>query len=237
VETSMNTKLGPISATYSSQASCPRSCPWYRDNPDEAPCYANHGRSVYTTRRLNRSQERNAYRIALAEAKAIDGLTGDRLLRLHVVGDCRTNASARVLGAAARRYSARGNHPRSGRKVWTYTHAWRDVERSSWTDSVSVLASVERIHDAREAMKRGYAAAIVVGEFQQEQAYPVEGLTVIPCPNQTKGITCRECGLCRNDQRLRKGGLVIAFQAHGRQAASMRKTLMSLSVVLGRIAS
>jgi len=220
VETSMNTKLGPISATYSSQASCPRSCPWYRDNPDEAPCYANHGRSVYTTRRLNRSQERNAYRIALAEAKAIDGLTGDRLLRLHVVGDCRTNASARVLGAAARRYSARGNHP-----------------RSSWTDSVSVLASVERIHDAREAMKRGYAAAIVVGEFQQEQAYPVEGLTVIPCPNQTKGITCRECGLCRNDQRLRKGGLVIAFQAHGRQAASMRKTLMSLSVVLGRIAS
>jgi hypothetical protein len=183
------------------------------------------------TRRLNRSQERNAYRIALAEAKAIDGLTGDRLLRLHVVGDCRTNASARVLGAAARRYSARGNHPRTGRKVWTYTHAWRDVKRSSWTDSVSVLASVETAADAKAAMRQGYAAAIVVGEFERDNAYPVEGLTVIPCPNQTKGITCRECGLCRDDERLRKNGLVIAFAAHGRQAESMRQTLLSLPVV------
>jgi hypothetical protein len=227
----MNGKLGPISATYTSQASCPRSCPWYRENPDEAPCYANHGRSGYTTRRLNRSQERNAYRIALAEAKAIDGLTGDRLLRLHVVGDARTNASARILGAAARRYSARGNHPRVGRKVWTYTHAWRDVERASWGQDVSILASVETAADAKRAMRRGYAAALVVPQFERDNAYPVEGLTVIPCPEQTRGVTCRECGLCRDDERLRKGSQVIAFQAHGRQAASMRKTLMSLPVV------
>jgi hypothetical protein len=142
----------------------------------------------YATRRLNRSPERHALQIAQAEAEAIDALTGDRLLRLHVVGDCRTNASARVLGAAAKRYRSRGNHPRVGRKVWTYSHAWRDVERSSWTDSVSVLASVETVQDAKEAMARGYAAAIVVGVFERDNAYPVDGVTVIPCPEQTDSL-------------------------------------------------
>ena len=28
-------------------------------------------------------------------------------------------------------------------------------------------------------------------------------------------MTCRDCGLCRDDDRLRAAGLVIAFQAHG----------------------
>src|SRR5207302_5585852 len=114
----------------------------------------------WQTRRLNRSHVRGALRIAEVEARAIDTLTGDRLLRLHVVGDARTDAAARVLGAAADRYSRRGNAPRHGRKVWAYTHAWRTVARASWGDAVSVLASVETVREAREAMQAGYAAAV-----------------------------------------------------------------------------
>src|SRR2546421_8042285 len=110
VETSTNAKLGPVSATYASQASCPRSCPWFGRG-----CYAESGLTGHTTRRLNRSALRGALRIARAEARAIDALTGDRLLRLHVVGDARTDAAARELGAAARRYNARGNAPRRGK--------------------------------------------------------------------------------------------------------------------------
>src|SRR5262249_30218679 len=155
------------------------------------------------TRRLNRSALRGAVRIAQAEAKAIDALTGDRLLRLHVVGDARTAAAARTLGAAARCYAARGNAPRHGRKVWTYTHAWRAVPPASWGAAVSVLASVEPVHDARDAMARGYAAAVVVAAFERPSAYPIDGVTVIPCPNQTRGVSCRDCGLCRDDERLR----------------------------------
>lgn len=224
VETSSNGKLGPVSATYASQSSCPSSCPWIGKG-----CYAETGLVGHQTRRLNRSEERNAYRIARAEARAIDTLTGDRLLRLHVVGDCRTDAAARQLGQAARRYEARGMLPRSGRKVWTYTHAWRDVDRASWGESVSVLASVETPADALEAMGRGYAASIVVGAFEHTTAYPLtEELTLIPCPNQLRGITCRDCGLCRDDARLRERGLVIAFEAHGQRARSVRQTLMNL---------
>src|SRR5688572_25073724 len=79
VETSTNAKLGQTSATYASQSSCPRSCPWYGHG-----CYAEKGLVGFQTRRLNRSAVRGAVRIAEAEARAIDTLTGDRLLRLHV---------------------------------------------------------------------------------------------------------------------------------------------------------
>jgi hypothetical protein len=226
VETSTNAKLGPVSATYASQASCPRSCPWYGNG-----CYAERGHVGWQTRRLNRSRVREAARIADAEARAIDGLTGDRLLRLHVVGDARTDVAARLLGAAAQRYARRGNAPRHGRKVWTYTHSWRTVARASWGDAVSVLASVETVREARDAMAKGYAAAVVVTAFERAGAYPIDGVTVVPCPHQTRGVTCRECGLCRDDERLRRAGLVIAFEAHGSGGGAVRKTLMSLPTV------
>lgn len=226
VETSTNAKLGFVSATYASQASCPQSCPWYGNG-----CYAERGPVGWQTRRLNRSAVRGALRIARAEAKAIDALTADRLLRLHVVGDARTDAAARELGAAARRYASRGNSPRHGRKAWTYTHAWRSVARASWGDAVSVLASVETVRDARAAMARGYAAAVVVTAFERESAYAIDGVTVLPCPNQTRGVTCRDCGLCRDDERLRSAGLVIAFQAHGSGGASIRRTMLTLPAV------
>ena len=226
VETSTNAKLGPVSATYASQASCPLSCPWLGNG-----CYAERGPVGFQTRRLNRSAVRSALRIAEAEARAIDALTGDRLLRLHVVGDARTDAAARVLAAAARRYSSRGNVPRRGRKVWGYTHAWRTVSRKSWGECISILASVETVRDAWHAMAQGYAAAIVVSTFERETAYPIDGTTVVPCPNQTREVTCWECGLCRDDKRLRAAGLVIAFEAHGTGGPAIRKTLMSLPTV------
>jgi hypothetical protein len=226
VETSTNAKLGPVSATYASQASCPSSCPWF-----ERGCYAESGPTGFTTRRLNRSALRGALRIARAEARAIDALNGDRLLRLHVVGDARTNAAARELGVAARRYAALGNAPHRGKKVWTYTHAWRTVARASWGNVVSVLASVETVRQARAAMAQGYAAAVVVAAFEQQSAYQINGTTLVPCPYQTRGVTCRDCGLCRDDERLRSAGLVIAFEAHGSHGAVVRQTLLSLPTV------
>src|SRR5262249_56953925 len=128
-------------------------------------------------------------------------------------------------------YARRGNVPRSGKKVWTYTHAWRTVARESWGESVSVLASVETVRDARAAMAAGYAAAVVVSAFERPTAYQVDGTTVIPCPEQTRGITCRECGLCRDDERLRSAGLVIGFRAHGTGGPAVRRRLVALPMV------
>jgi hypothetical protein len=94
-----------------------------------------------------------------------------------------------------------------------------------------VLASVEMVCDARAAMAKRYAAAVVVAAFEREGACRIDGVTVVPYPQQMRGVTCRDCGLCRDDQRLRSAGLVIAFQAHGSGGAAVRQTLLSLPTV------
>jgi hypothetical protein len=228
VETSDNRKLGPVSATYASQASCPGDCPFRA-----AGCYAEFGNVGHHTRRLNRSAARTPLAVAREEARAIDGLTGDRPLRLHVVDDCRTDAAARTVGAAVTRYARRGGRPAAGgrKAAWTYSHAWREVRRESWGPDVAVLASVEAPGAAREAMDAGYAAAIVVGQFERDSAYLLGGVTVLPCPHQTAAVTCRECGLCRDDARLREAGIVIGFEAHGATAGRIQERLRSLDVV------
>jgi hypothetical protein len=87
------------------------------------------------------------------------------------------------------------------------------------------------VRDARAAMARGYAAAVVVAAFEREGAYRIDGATVLPCPYQTWDVTCRDCGLCRDEDRSRAAGLVIGFQAHGRGGGAIRQTLLSLPTV------
>jgi hypothetical protein len=216
VETTENRKTGPVSVTHVSQASCPRSCPLF-DNG----CYAEVGPQGFITSRLNDSDVTRSDVIACQEAEAIDGLTGDRPLRLHVVGDCRTPAAARIVSAACERYTRRG-----GQVAWTYTHAWRDVERTDW-GSVSVLASCETTAQAEESSARGYAVALIVPQFAQDGAYDLAGtsLRVIPCPYQTRGVQCRDCRLCWDSERLHREGLCVGFAAHGSRKNSVLEVL------------
>jgi hypothetical protein len=219
VEDSDNAKTGLVSVTHVAQDSCPADCPLRG-----AGCYAEYGSERFVAWRLKaRGRIPGPGEIAREEARAIDRLSGDRPLRLHVVGDCRTNGAARVVGEAAARYRRRG-----GRPVWTYTHAWRRVARASWGDAVSVLASCERPEDAAEAMRQEYAAALVVERFQCDAAYQCGPVKVLPCPNQTRGVQCRDCRLCWDDTRLRDAGLVIGFEAHG---PGRRRALATLATV------
>jgi hypothetical protein len=217
VETSENAKLGPVSATYASQASCPSDCPFRKSG-----CYAEYGPLGIITHRLNSNETNDPRQIAREEAKAIDQLSGRNHLRLHVVGDARTNSAARILSEASERYSERG-----GMDVWTYTHAWTRVHRSSW-GSVSVLASCESPEQVGEAHEKGYATALVVESFRQDAAYDHQGIRILPCPAQTRGVTCSDCGLCLNDNRLRESGLTIAFAAHG---AGRKRVAASIPVL------
>jgi hypothetical protein len=104
---SKNRKLGTCASTYAAQVTCPNDCPFLNSG-----CYAEVGNSYagFTTNRLNqaaRDEQRGALAVAREEARAIDTLSGELPLRLHVVGDCRTDAAARVVGKAAARYLRR----------------------------------------------------------------------------------------------------------------------------------
>lgn len=207
---SSNSKLGNVSATYASiEGSCPKDCA-LKDNG----CYAQLSFVGIQTRKLETETPKAT---AQEEAKQIkqaikDGLN-IRPLRLHVAGDCRTDVAAKTLSESVKDWNA---------PVWTYTHAWKDVKRSSWGKNVSVLASVDNAEQLKHAKNRGYAAAIVVGKFPSAKAFSFHGFRAIPCPAQTHdNVTCESCRLCWNDKRLKQGGFVIAFEAHGVRRRSL----------------
>lgn len=226
VPRSSNEKIGDCATTYAAQASCPRSCVFFNGGG----CYAENGRIfTSTTGPLNETAERlkaTPVDVARTEATAIGLLPVfacmDRPLRLHTVGDCRTDEAARIVADAAAEYRRRGGGP-----VWTYTHAWRIVDRESWGD-VSVLASCETPEQIELARGRGYATAIVVEEFASRRRHFAGGAAILPCPAQTTDrVTCSSCRLCMDDAGLRERGYSIGFAVHG-TALSVKKATESL---------
>ena len=221
VEISLNDKIGPVSTTYATQESCDRSCPHY-DNG----CYAEVGMVAIHGRKLNKAyNSQTPEEIAIEEANAIKNLTGNLDLRVHTVGDCRTPESARIVSDAMRRH-----RKKAGRKAWTYTHAWRKVPVENWQGE-SVLASVETVADAKEAMQSGYPVAIVVEEFDSTKPYIKDGIKILPCPAQvTKGKQCVSCRACMNGDSLLRTGTTIGFVPHGVQKKKVIATLQKLNI-------
>ena len=229
VAKSGNEKTGPIAATYTGTDRTCTDCP----HKGTGSCYYESG---FRTRGLNarlntaaRTQKASVLRIAKAEARAIDGLLTSgkvkhRPLRIHVGGDAPTAEAAALIAGAARRFSERVDAP-----AYTYTHAWRDVPRKVWK-GVSVLASVETLADAKRALKRGYAPAIIVDRFDGDKASVVDGIRLIPCPAQTKDdVSCADCRLCMDADKLVSMNAAVAFAAHGTQAKKTREILRAVN--------
>lgn len=227
VEKSQNAKLlgsKDVAATYTSiEATCPPTCPYMGNG-----CYAELGHTGIASHRMDKEAKKlSPLDVARAEAHAIvtsyrgGRIPDNRDLRLHVAGDSRTIKGTRVINKAVGNWKFRG-----GGDVWSFTHAWKHVPRSEWSN-VSILASVSDVKEAKEARAQGYAPALVVGEHRSERAYELEGSDIkwIPCPNQTRGIGCTDCRLCFNADRLFSGNFGIAFAAHGVKKNELKRHL------------
>lgn len=205
VEKSANSKLGGISTTYAGIQSCPNACPFKKTGA----CYALSGPVGIQWRKLW-SEQVTPRENAWQESKAIRGLTGENDLRIHTAGDCSTPDAARIVADAAEVHMSK-----HGKSAFTYTHAWRDVPRSSW-GKVSVLASCETPAEVAEAKALGYATAMVVKEYASEKMYEVDGVKIVPCPEITgKAKDCKSCRLCMRDDKLKAADVTIAFAMHG----------------------
>lgn len=203
-----NAKIGRVSATYQPTTHCV-DCPLKNNG-----CYAQNGIVALHTSKLDaaaRASHASPIRSARQEARGIDALRArGQGLRIHTSGDCPTTEAAETVADAAERFMARG-----GGKAWSYTHAWRRVKRASW-GKVSVLASVENLRDALRAARKGWAVARVVPTFASDKAWNEGGIRWIPCPAQTRDdVTCESCRLCWDDDKLRRIGAGVAFEAHG----------------------
>jgi hypothetical protein len=221
-----NEPSGPfvVSTHVSIQATCPDTCRFKSNG-----CYAEAGLAHLALRRLDDGAKGWVPReVSLLEARMIDalwsqgipqdGARGGRDLRMHVAGDVADGTAARALGDAASRFRGRG-----GGRVWTYTHRWRQIARSVWGPGVSVLASIEDPSELAAAAAQGYASAIVVQAFESRLAFPLgDGWRAIPCPAEAGRMTCAQCRLCLDGDRLLSRKLVIAFALHGSDAAKVR---------------
>lgn len=207
VEQSQNSKLGngAMSTTYASIHSCPDVCPF----KTTGACYGHNGPPAATWKRLN-TIDIDIVKIAEEEAKAIDNLSGKYHLRIHTLGDCQTNETAQIVSSSSEKFMSK-----HGKKAFTYTHSWRTVDRESWKN-VSILASCETPQECIQAMNKGYAASIVVSDFDKHSFYIKDNVRFVPCPKQIgRKDSCLTCKMCMKDKSLLKTKTVVAFKAHG----------------------
>lgn len=214
-----------VSSTYVSiVGTCPP-CPF-----KDQGCYAQSGMTGAVVKRLD--EEVRVLGLAHddvieQEALFIESILNPdgRPLRLHVAGDCSSSWGVRRLARAAELYISRGGGP-----VWTYTHAWKEIPRSSW-GVISVLASCEGEATIRYAIRRGYVPALVVPAFNGPN-YFTRVRRFIPCPAETRGSNCADCRLCFDDHKLNRGKVGIAFLAHGQQQTRVKIELTQLKLGL-----
>lgn len=227
VSDSGNTKImgsEKVDATYVSiETSCPKSCPLMGEG-----CYAQLRYVGLVGTRLDKEAKgQSSLESARAEAKVIDNaykgksIPKGRAMRLHVAGDSRTLKGTKLINNAVARWKQRG-----GGDCWSYTHAWKNVPRSQWSN-VSILASVSNVKEVAAARWHGYAPTIVVPQHPSDKAYQLEGSDTkwIPCPAQTRDVGCSDCRLCFDADRLYKGKFGIAFEAHGARKDRLKKHL------------
>lgn len=230
VEVSQNAKVGLSSGTYVSQVStCPDTCPLKPKLDSQGKvleskgCYANGSMVALHSSRLNQAKDQSPRKAQRQEVKAIEGLSGNLDLRVHVVGDCVDDSHAKALSKAMAKH-----RQKKGKSAWTYTHNWRKIKASSWKGE-SVLASCDNLSQVKEANKLGYSSAVIVDSFDSPKVYTKDGIKLLPCLYQTKGIQCVNCRLCLDSNRLARLGLTIAFVPHGGGKAKARLSLGMVS--------
>lgn len=227
VSKSQNKKISKtlqVDSTYQAiKQSCPDSCQLKSNG-----CYA----SLSFVGMINRKLEKDAsglsaLEVAELEAKAIDDSYNGKevpnvLLRLHVSGDSSTIEGSKLINKAVGRWKKRG-----GAVSWSYTHCWKDVPRTAWSN-VSMLASVDDYKDIALAIKRNYVPAIVVNTFPKHKKFSIPGSPIdfLPCPAQIKeSASCDSCQLCLRDDLLKKLNVGIAFEAHSAKVNDIKKRL------------
>lgn len=195
-----------IPTTRSWRGSCPASCP-LRGNS----CYAENFPMVMAWDKLTNSGL--SYVDLLGE---ISRLRRNTLWRHNDAGDLIGVDDTIDLTALTALVKAN-----EGCRGFTYTHwPWRkNAEVIRWSNQCgfTINVSLESVEEALAAYKAGLPVAVI--REQTENLEIIDDIKFVICPAQTKGWTCKDCGLCAVADRE----YVIVFKPHG----TKRKTLIA----------
>ncbi len=131
-----------------------------------------------------------------------------RMLRLTGIGDIGRSGVAVADSVASEARAA-------GLALVGYTHHWREPGvKAAWGGRL--MASTETMADADRAVSEGWRATVIVPADAPRTSTTPAGRKVVVCPAQVRdSVVCNTCRLCDAS----KPGPVIAFRAHGQQAA------------------
>lgn len=204
VPVSSNSKTGPIPVTYSERATCPPSCPHYRED-----CYAE---DYYTRMVWDKVGARGQ---SLADVAArIAALPDGQLWRMNVAGDL--PGEGETVDAVALGEIVRAN---IGKRGFTYTHK-KSLEAIEWAQHATawgftVNLSADDAGECDTLADSGLPLTCIVPTDTPEHSTTPAGRPIVVCPAQTReNVTCATCGLCQRANRA----VIVGFRAHGTRA-------------------
>ena len=197
-----------IPTTRSWRGTCPSSCPLMGKG-----CYAENYPMVLHWNKLTTGGI--AYADLLDE---ISRLKRGTLWRHNDAGDLLGSGDTIDLTALVALVDAN-----RGRRGFTYTHWdwWKNRKELKWANmqGFTINVSVSSRSEAKAAYIEGLPVALVADQVGAVEDH--EGIRYVVCPAQTKGWTCKDCGLCAVADRE----YVIVFRPHGTKKKALITSL------------
>lgn len=228
---SSNAKTGDIPQVYSAPSTCAARCPFKK-----GVCYAKDGHTGMWWKLVAECSEKVQPRIVEDEnslRSLVDWYGARRkakknprwIIRHNVAGDmCKEGTSdldGALVAALARAYQGR---------AYTYTHSEMNgrnirIIRAALEKGFCINCSSEKPEYAARAVKHGIPAVLAWDIKNSGIPAPIDGTCFIQCPQQTRGIKCKDCRLCARTGRK----TVIVFDIHGDHAEEGRKLVRSMN--------
>lgn len=230
---SSNTKTGDIIQSYSARNTCPNRCPFKGNG-----CYADN---YHVSMAWNRAENPNDPRyvgnkrdlyLSLLSATADHAKKESSVLFRHnVAGDIAYDDSDLINRGTLEALTDSCNKVSDtlGVKLqgYTYTHCVinehnAEAVREATANGFTVNFSCETVGEVKKAKALGCDAVITsVTPKETIKALKAEGFKALQCLSQTKGVSCKDCGLC-----ARHRDLVLVFAVHGNGSKKAKKVIM-----------
>lgn len=218
---SENRKTGPIIQTYSSNDTCPPSCPLIGKG-----CYAAVGFTNFTWRRTNKSGLNfNQF------TKEINKLS-NQLVRHNIAGDnpgkndkidkTKLKKLTKAFTSNNKKSFSYTHYP-----VWNHKHAKNNREAIKLANKkgFTINLSANNLKQADKYKKLNIAPVVcIVPKGTARSLITSGGNKAVLCPAQYReGVTCQSCQLCQKQR-----GAVVMFESHGIMAKTVDKITQTL---------
>ena len=211
-EKSANKKTGKILVTKSEHNTCPLSCPFYGDG-----CYGETGPVSWHWKKMEVGTTATGTPVETdwdEALKKISSLPDNSIWRHNEVGDLPSGKTCEHINETLLSELVAAN---KGKRGFTYTHKTEidsnfDLIKSSNENGFTINLSGNNVAHADELVKKNAAPVVVVLPIEVTENFKTpDGNLGVVCPNVTKGVTCKDCGLCQISTRK----VVVGFPAHG----------------------